>query len=49
MQKIGFFALYKITKGEADISALLTEQEVKCLAVRDTATINPALYERQEK
>ena len=49
MQKIVSFALYKITAGQADISAFMTEPEFKCQSVRDTAAINPALYERPEK
>lgn len=49
MRKIGSFALYKMTTGQVDNSAFMTEPEIKCLFVRDTATINPALNERPEK
>jgi len=49
MQNVGSFALYKITTGQEDISAFVPEQEIKCLAVCDTATICTASYERPEK
>jgi len=45
IQEVGSFALCKITTGQANIFASVTEQEIKYLAVCDTAAIYPALYE----
>jgi hypothetical protein len=49
MQRIGSFALYNVTTGQADISAFMTEQEIKYLSLCGTATITPTLYGRPEE